>query len=121
MVQAIYDIQLQGNHITQEMSFADLIQLGGYAAVEYCGGPQMIFKMGRMDIDDHTEVVKQTPQTLYNGQTILQLSKLGLAPEDYVALIGGTQTIGFHSDAKKGPQTRWTMNPYVFDNTYFKE
>ena len=21
----------------------------------------------------------------------------------------------------KGPHTRWVMNPYVFDNTYFKE
>jgi hypothetical protein len=30
-----------------------LIQLGGYAAVEYCGGPSMIFKMGRVDAQEH--------------------------------------------------------------------
>lgn len=34
------------------LSYADLIQLGGYAAVEYCGGPSMIFKMGRKDVDE---------------------------------------------------------------------
>ena len=33
----------------------------------------------------------------------------------------GQFTIGFCGEDKKGPQTRWTMNPYVFDNSYFKE
>ena len=33
----------------------------------------------------------------------------------------GTFTIGFCGEEKKGPHTRWCMNPYVFDNTYFKE
>ena len=32
------------------LSYADLIQLGGYAAVEYCGGPSMLFRMGRIDV-----------------------------------------------------------------------
>lgn len=45
---------------------------------------------------------------------------MDLAPEDYVALIGGSQTVGFHSAHMKGPQSRWTKNPYVFDNTYFQ-
>jgi catalase (peroxidase I) len=39
------------------LSYADLIQLGGYAAVEYTGGPVMLFRMGRKDADpehDHT-------------------------------------------------------------------
>ena len=43
------EIKRQGNHITALLSHADLIQLGGYAAVEYCGGPSMIFRMGRED------------------------------------------------------------------------
>jgi catalase (peroxidase I) len=34
------------------LSYADLIQLGGYAAVEYCGGPTMLFKMGRLDAEE---------------------------------------------------------------------
>lgn len=43
----IEDIKNEGNHITAMLSYADLIQLGGYAAVEYCGGPVMLFRMGR--------------------------------------------------------------------------
>jgi catalase (peroxidase I) len=35
------------------LSYADLFQLGGYAAVEYCGGPTMIFRMGRKDLEEH--------------------------------------------------------------------
>lgn len=45
----IEDIKQEGNHITALLSYSDLIQLGGYAAVEYCGGPSMIFNMGRKD------------------------------------------------------------------------
>ena len=33
----------------------------------------------------------------------------------------GSFTLGFCGDDKKGTHTRWCMNPYVFDNTYFKE
>jgi hypothetical protein len=44
-----------------------------------------------------------------------------LSPEDFVALVGGIHTLGFKSEVKKGPLSRWCMNPYVFDNTYFQE
>ena len=33
----------------------------------------------------------------------------------------GSFTIGFCGEDKKGPMTRWNMNPYIFDNAYFKE
>jgi hypothetical protein len=45
---------------------------------------------------------------------------MNLPAEDFVALVGGTQTLGFKGELKKGHQSRWTMNPYVFDNTYFQ-
>merc|ERR1712118_153448 len=35
--------------------------------------------------------------------------------------MGGSYTLGFASDDNKGKKGRWTMNPYVFDNTYFQE
>lgn len=35
----IAEISEIGNHVTQVLTLADLTQLGGYAAVEYCGGP----------------------------------------------------------------------------------
>ena len=117
----IKKIRIQGNHLTAEMTHADLIQLGGYAAVEYCGGPQMVFRMGRLDIQGEPNVVKHEAESVYNSYNVSQLSKLNLAPEDYVALIGGCHTLGFHGLDKKGAQCRWTQNPYIFDHSYFKE
>ena len=32
-----------------QVSYADLIQIGGYTAVEYAGGPAMNFRFGRQD------------------------------------------------------------------------
>jgi hypothetical protein len=40
----IQEIQEDGNHITATLSCADLLQLGGAAAVEYCGGPYINVK-----------------------------------------------------------------------------
>ena len=51
----IEDVKENGNHITELLSISDLIQLGGYTAVEYCGGPSMIFRMGRKDIETEAE------------------------------------------------------------------
>jgi catalase (peroxidase I) len=39
----VKEVKEEGNHITEMLSYSDLIQLGGYTAVEYCGGPSMIF------------------------------------------------------------------------------
>ena len=44
------------------LSYNDLIQLGGYTAIEYCGGPSMVFRMGRQDAGeelatDSTELI----------------------------------------------------------------
>jgi len=33
----------------------------------------------------------------------------------------GNHTIGFAEEDKTGFKARWTQNPYVFDNTYYKE
>lgn len=51
-MEQIEEIKTDGNHITAMLSYADLIQMGGYAAVEYTGGPSMIFRMGRVDAEE---------------------------------------------------------------------
>ena len=33
----------------------------------------------------------------------------------------GSHTLGFASDDNLTKKGRWTMNPFVFDNTYYKE
>jgi len=119
----ILDVKKNGNHITAILSISDLIQLAGYTAVEYCGGPSMIFKMGRQDVETEGEASKSLSITSGNHENAVQVSKfdmMGLEPEEYVAIMG-SYTLGFASDDNKGKKGRWTMNPYVFDNTYFKE
>lgn len=43
-IDEVVGIKEDGNHITAMLSVADLIQLGGYCAVEYCGGPVINFR-----------------------------------------------------------------------------
>lgn len=114
-------IKNYGNHITHLLSISDLIQLGGYAAVEYCGGPSMVFKMGRIDTESEPDAVDHEAEGDYNSLNVARLNNLNLGAEDFVALIGGSQTLGFRGADRKGVHSRWTQNPYVFDNSYFKE
>jgi L-ascorbate peroxidase len=119
----IEDIKFAGNHVTYLLSYADLIQLGGYAAVEYCGGPSMIFRMGRQDAHSEAEVAptgrlhekEDDTATLFK-----KYSRMGFTKQEFVALLGH-HTIGFADEDKTGFKARWTQNPYVFDNTYYKE
>ena len=117
-------VKEEGNHITNLLSYADLIQLGGYTAVEYCGGPSMLFKMGRQDVETEGEASNALAIVAENDYEhaviVKKFDMMGLEPEEYVAIMG-SHTLGFARDDNKGKKGRWTMNPYVFDNTYFKE
>ena len=122
-VELLKDIKVNGNHITAMLSYADLIQLGGYTAVEYCGGPSMIFRMGREDVETEGEASTALAITDASHENSVMVSKfdmMGLSGEEYVALMG-SYTLGFASEDNKGKKGRWCMNPYVFDNTYFQE
>lgn len=123
----VNEIHSSGNHITGLLSRSDLIQLGGYAAVEYCGGPSMIFRMGRTDVLSEAEATSSVEETAVATQDAhrnnlivnrLQSEAAGLSHEEFVALMG-MHTLGFTGGDKKGIHNRWTSNPYVFDNTYF--
>lgn len=103
---------------------ADIIQLGGYVAVEYCGGPSMIFKMGREDVETEGEASNAlaiTPDIHHENAIMVQkFDMMGLEPAEYVAIMG-SYTLGFARDDNKNKMGRWSMNPYVFDNSYFHE
>ena len=80
----------------------------------------MIFNMGRKDIGAEGDVIQHTAET-HAGSLVTQgLAQSDLSPEEFVALMGSF-TIGFCGENKKGPQTRWNQNPYIFDNVYFQE
>lgn len=48
------------------------------------------------------------------------MQRMGFTTEDYVALMG-SHTLGFAHEDRTGYKGRWTQNPHVFDNTYYKE
>jgi len=118
----IKNVKEDGNHITAMLSYSDLIQLAGYTAVEYCGGPSMIFRMGRQDLESEGEAANALAVTggHENAVMVKKFDMMGLSAQEYVALMG-SYTLGFTSDDNRGKKGRWTMNPHVFDNSYFQE
>jgi catalase (peroxidase I) len=83
----------------------------------------MIFRMGRKDIETEGEastalVVAEDKHE--NAVIVSKFKKMDLSSEEYVALMG-QYTLGFASEDNLTKKGRWTMNPHVFDNTYFKE
>jgi|Transcript_41258 catalase (peroxidase I) len=80
----------------------------------------MIFNMGRQDVNNEGDAIQHAAET-HAGSLVMQgLAQSDLSPEEFVALMGSF-TLGFNSAEKKGAHTRWSMNPYVFDNSYFQE
>jgi L-ascorbate peroxidase len=102
---------------------ADLYALAGVAAVQYAGGPTILFKMGRVTMTDEAEASKlHVIDEKYPNHHITDriLRTPTLTTEEKTALMG-FQTIGFAFEDITAKNQRWTMNPYVFDNTYFQE
>jgi len=80
----------------------------------------MIFDMGRKDVSSEGDAIQHSAETSAGSLVTSGLAQSDLSPEEFVALMGSF-TLGFNGEEKKGPQTRWCMNPYVFDNTYYQE
>lgn len=80
-IDQINEIKEDGNHITALLSYADLIQLGGYTAVEYTGGPTMIFRMGRVDAEESVITPEgRLPDPHETEETILQkMTRMGFS------------------------------------------
>lgn len=83
----------------------------------------MIFRMGRKDAEKDADVsptgrlieADEPRSNIYS-----KVARMGFNKQEFVALMG-QHTIGFAEEDKTGFQGRWTMNPYVFDNTYYQE
>ncbi len=95
-----------------ELSWADLIALGGAAAVLRCGGPEIEIGLGRTDGDSPAP-----PNRLpggYEGSDLLKrlFARMGLSIRDLVAL-SGAHTLG-HSQRRA-----FTPDPWVFSNSYY--
>ena len=83
----------------------------------------MIFRMGRKDIEtegEASDALMIAESSHENAVMVSKFDTMGLSAEEYVAIMG-SYTLGFATEDNKGKKGRWTMNPFVFDNSYFKE
>jgi cytochrome c peroxidase len=119
----IQETKEDGNHVTEVLSHADLIQIGGAAAVEYCGGPYIELKVGRVDVHDEHSVPDETsfPHPDMNISEIRGKYSLQGFNDMQIAALFGIRTLGFLSNKDDNKEERWTRNPWVFDNNYYEE
>jgi L-ascorbate peroxidase len=94
------------------LSWADLVAVGGAAAVKKCGGPVIEVGLGRTDAS-----VPAPPHRLpggYEGAGLLRatFARLGLGARELVAL-SGAHTLG-HAQRRS-----FTPDPWAFSNSYF--
>jgi L-ascorbate peroxidase len=94
------------------IGWADLIMLGGAAAVEKCSGPIIEIGLGRVDGDEPAP-----PHRLpggYEGAAMLKrmFARMGLTVQD-LAVLSGAHTLG-HTQRKP-----FTTDPWVFSNSYY--
>jgi L-ascorbate peroxidase len=94
------------------VSWADLVAVGGAAAVEKCGGPAIQIGLGRTDATEPAPAHRLPGG--YEGAGLLKamFARMGLGPRELVAL-SGAHTLG-HTQRRP-----FTPEPWVFSNAYF--
>lgn len=83
----------------------------------------MLFRMGRIDAESEADAAPQDrlPDANEGNNKVLgKFIRMGFSKEEFVALMG-SHTLGFAHEDRTGFKGRWTQNPHVFDNTYYKE
>ncbi|KAL5783114.1 hypothetical protein ACOSP7_008143 [Xanthoceras sorbifolium] len=93
----------------QPVSWADMIAVGGAAAVSVCGGPSIPVSLGRIDSMEPDPEGKLPEESLDASGLKQCFQRKGFSTQDLVALSGA------HTLGSKG-----FGNPTVFDNSYFK-
>jgi L-ascorbate peroxidase len=96
------------------VSWADLIALGGAAAVQKCGGPVIQIGLGRTDGTESAP--RNRLPAGYEGAALLKtmFTRMGLGPRELVAL-SGAHTLGY---TQRRP---FTPHPWTFSNAYFTQ
>jgi L-ascorbate peroxidase len=95
------------------VSWADLVALGGAAAVEKCGGPTIRVGLGRIDAAEPAP--EHRLPTTQDGPTQLRtlFERMGLGSRELV-LLSGAHTLG-HAGGRP-----FTNEPFTFSNGYFR-
>lgn len=96
------------------VSWADLVAVGGVAAIQKCQGPLIRIGLGRVDATEAAPT--QRLPGGYEGAAMLKrlFGRMGLTVRDLVAL-SGAHTLGFTQ------RRAFTDDPWVFSNSYFRQ
>lgn len=105
-----------------DISYADLYQLASVVAVEYCGGPKIPFRLGRVDVtqDSCTDDGRLPAADKGMGHLRDIFFRMGFNDAEIIAL-SGAHTLGRAHMERSGFDGPWTYVPVVFDNTYYVE
>src|SRR5262249_41195988 len=112
--QACFELLTEVKARWPELSWADLVALGGAAAVQKCGGPVIEIGLGRTDAAEPGPEHQLPSGNESAARLRILFDKFGLAFRDLVAL-SGAHTLGH---ASRRP---FTPDPWVFSNSYFKQ
>jgi L-ascorbate peroxidase len=96
-----------------ELSWADLVALGGAAAVAKCGGPTIRIGLGRVDAPEPAPDHRLPTTDEGAAKLKVHFARMGLGPRDLVALSGG------HTLGQAGGRA-FTADPYRFSNSYYQ-
>ncbi|XP_050384093.1 L-ascorbate peroxidase 2, cytosolic [Argentina anserina] len=102
------------------LSYADFYQLAGVVAVEVTGGPEIPFHPGRLDKKEAPPEGRLPNSNKGVDHLRDVFGHMGLSDQDIVALSGG-HTLGRCHKERSGFEGPWTTNPFIFDNSYYKE
>ena len=104
-----------------KVSHADLYQFAGIVAVEFCGGPKIPFRQGRVDVGEDKAVEEgRLPDGHKKEQHLRDVFyRMGFNDQEIVAL-SGAHTIGKAHPDRSDWDGPWTAKMYEFDNEYFK-
>eukprot|EP01084_Bolivina_argentea_P246732 412866_1 len=106
------------------ISIADLWALGGNIAISVAGGPDIPFRFGRKDIEAPCECVEDgrlpdAKQGVPHVRSVL--GRIGFMTDAEVVALSGAHTLGSCHDDRSGFDGPWTVDPFKFDNSYFKD
>lgn len=110
--EACLEVLTQAKERFPQVSWADLIAVGGAAAVEKSGGPVIPVGLGRTDASEPSPEDRLPTGTENATQLRNWFAAIGLSHQDLVAL-SGAHTLG---DAKG---RAFTPDPLTFSNSYF--
>ncbi|HMV43556.1 MAG TPA: adenylate/guanylate cyclase domain-containing protein, partial [Leptospiraceae bacterium] len=104
------DLEEKGFNI----SYADIIAIGGAVAVYKTGGPRIQMSLGRIDATEAGNQIHITTPDIDIKELLYRFSLLGLEPKELVVL-SGAHTIG------KANGKPMTDDLFRFTNSYFKK